>query len=246
MDNKKPLQIWHSQHEMILKSWGESCSCYRYLHYKAYQQYKKSSFRYTLPIIIISTVTGTANFAQDTFPEIVRPFVPAVIGGMNLFAAILTTVSQFLKVNELMESHRVSSIHYGKLSRSIRLELSLPKTERTHDGNSMVDICKTEYDRLIEQSPPIPALILKQFEELFKEHGITKPDITTITTIDPFDASKEEVITAEVANRFKKNILHVKAPVKPNINTVIDELKTLRSRNLVSKGEQFYDCESGI
>jgi hypothetical protein len=191
-------------------------------------------------------VTGTANFAQDTFPEAVRPFVPAVIGGMNLFAAILTTVSQFLKVNELMESHRVSSIHYGKLSRSIRLELSLPKTERTHDGNSMVDICKTEYDRLIEQSPPIPALILKQFEEGFKEHGITKPDITTITTIDPFDGSKEEVITSEVAERFKKNILHVKAPIKPNINTVIDELKTLRSKNLVSKNEQFYDCESGI
>lgn len=38
------------------------------------------SFRYTLPIIVISTIIGTANFAQETFPKGVRPFVPAVIG----------------------------------------------------------------------------------------------------------------------------------------------------------------------
>ena len=97
---KKPVKRnWHKQEEYILKNWGEASGCYRYMHYRAYEQYQKSSMHYTLPIIIISTITGTANFAQETFPANIRPYVPAAIGGMNLFSAILTTVLQFLKIN---------------------------------------------------------------------------------------------------------------------------------------------------
>ena len=245
-DKKKKLNMWHPQHEAILKGWGESCACYRYLHYKAYQKYKKSTMRYTLPIIIISTITGTANFAQDTFPETWRGYVPAAIGGLNLFGAILTTVSQFLKVNELMESHRVSSIHYGKLSRSIRLELNLPKYERTHDGANMVDICRTEYDRLIEQSPPVPGDVLRLFERKFNKQGVTKPDITTISPIDPFNTQEEEELSRDVVNTFKQNITHITKPVKSGgITDVVQELKELRTKNLVSRGkdEEFQECE---
>jgi len=137
------------------------------MHYKAYQKFKKLSFRFTLPIIIISTVTGTANFAQETFPDSWKVYVPVCIGAFNLLAAIMTTILQFMKINELMESHRVSSVHYGKLSRSIRLQLTLPKTERSHSGLEFVNSCNNEYDRLIEQSPPIPSNIIRIFEKEF-------------------------------------------------------------------------------
>lgn len=161
------LTKWHAQQEHILRKYGEQSSCYRYMHYKAYQKFKKSSFRFTLPIIIISTVTGTANFAQETFPDSWKVYVPVCIGAFNLIAAIMTTILQFMKINELMESHRVSSVHYGKLSRSIRLQLTLPKTERSHSGLEFVNDCNSEYDRLIEQSPPIPSNIIKLFEKEF-------------------------------------------------------------------------------
>ena len=177
---------WHKQQEDILKKWGESCSCLRYLHYRTYQKFKKYSFRFTLPIIVISTITGTANFAHETFPESWASYYPLVIGGFNIFAGILTTILQFLKINELMEAHRVSSIHYGKLYRNIYLELSLPQSERTHEGIQMLDICKTEYDRLIEQSPPIPSDILERFEFEFPYPDFQKPEISTISKIDPF------------------------------------------------------------
>ena len=162
----KPLK-WHAQQEHILRKYGEQSSCYRYMHYKAYQKFKKLSFRFTLPIIIISTVTGTANFAQETFPDSWKVYVPVCIGAFNLLAAIMTTILQFMKINELMESHRVSSVHYGKLSRSIRLQLTLPKTERSHSGLEFVNSCNNEYDRLIEQSPPIPSNIIRIFEKEF-------------------------------------------------------------------------------
>ena len=145
-EEKKLPKIWHPQQEKILKSWGEAAACYRYMHYQAYCSYKKLSMKFTIPLIIVSTVTGTANFAQETFPPSVQPFVPSAIGGLNLITAIATTIMQFLKINELMEGHRVASVQYGKVSRTIRLELTLPLSERTLNGTNMIE--KTTYSKL--------------------------------------------------------------------------------------------------
>jgi hypothetical protein len=207
---KKPIpKKWHKQQEKILKDWGESSSCYRYMHFKAYQQFKQTNMRFTLPIIVISTVTGTANFAQETFPESIRQFVPLGIGAFNLVAAIMTTVLQFLKANELMEAHRVASIGYGKLARSIKLELQLPIYERTQDGMAMVNTCRAEYDRLVEQSPPPPEQSIKLFEKHFpadKKNEFARPEISDIEEIELFDSVKEQTAVSSVANVFKKNL----------------------------------------
>lgn len=163
---KGPM-VWHPSQEETLKSWGESSSCYRYMHHKAHEKYKTLTFRFMLPIIIISTVTGTANFAQGTFPSGWVAYVPSVIGAFNLFAAIMTTILQHQKYNELMESHRVASIQYGKLARNIRLELAMPIRHRSSDGENMVGVCRAEYDRLIEQSPAVPKKIIIKFKRDF-------------------------------------------------------------------------------
>lgn len=195
-------KYWHKSQEEILKAWGELCSCYRYLHFQAFLSYKRQCLRFTIPIIIISTITGTANFAQETFPVAIREYVPAMIGTLNLVAAIMTTLSQFLKVNELQESHRVSSIHYGKLCRSIRLDLSLPISERKHSGSNMVDLCRAEYDRLIEQSPSIPSCLLNEFEKTVEE-GITTPEILKVRGITIYDNHDELAKVEKVVEKFK-------------------------------------------
>ena len=156
---------WNEQHESILRQWGEASGCYRYMHHRAFLMYKKLSMRFTLPVIVLSTLTGTANFAQEQFPESVRGMVPSVIGGLNLIAGLIATIMQFLKINELMENHKAAALSYGLLSRNIRLTLALAREERNQDGLDFVNNCKTEYDRLIEQSPTVPAVILVDFEK---------------------------------------------------------------------------------
>ena len=266
-NKKKVIKQWHTQHEVILKNWGECCACYRYLHYKSYQKYKKSSMRFTLPIIILSTITGTANFAQETFPLGWQSHVPSAIGALNLVAAIMTTVSQFLKVSEMLESHRVSSIHYGKLARNIRLELTLPVTERAHDGSNMVEICRAEYDRLIEQSPPVPKDVLEKFDRQFdvKNTKIATPEILTIKEIQPFDnikaAENINKTVERIFNRRRSELLaqtkcnHVTVEVPPtdsnathNLRSVINELENLKEMKLVTQkiDDDFLDCENDI
>ena len=54
-----------------------------------------------------------------------------IIGAINLIAGILTTIQQFLKITELNESHRVSSIAWGKFYRNTKVEISKSPNERT-------------------------------------------------------------------------------------------------------------------
>jgi len=236
---KKTPRIWHDQHEKILKEWGESSSCYRLMHFKAYQVNKVWSMGFTLPVIIISTVTGTANFAQKTFPQSWVQYVPSIIGAFNLFAAIMTTVAQFLKVTELMESHRVTSIQYGKLARKIRLELALPRLDRAQHGENMVEICRAEYDRLIEQSPPVPKEIIVKFEKQYPPTSniFSKPELTNVSPIDLFDNEKEEERVKQRTEQLRietNNSIQRTARYQPSRQAVIKELGDLGRQNLVT------------
>jgi len=175
---------WNDQHETILRQWGEASGCYRYMHHRAFLMYKRLSMRFTLPVIVLSTLTGTANFAQEQFPTSVRSMVPSVIGGLNLIAGLIATIMQFLKINELMENHKAAALSYGLLSRNIRLTLALAREERNSDGLDFVNNCKTEYDRLIEQSPAVPTTILTEFDEEYPlDNVFTKPEILNVRAI---------------------------------------------------------------
>ena len=252
-EEKKLPKIWHPQQEKILKAWGEAAACYWYMHYQAYCSYKNLSMKFTIPLIIVSTVTGTANFAQETFPPSVQPFVPSAIGGLNLITAIATTIMQFLKINELMEGHRVASVQYGKISRTIRLELTLPLSERTLNGTNMIENMRTEYDRLIEQSPNVPKKMIDAFEREFPDdNAFFKPEIMHIQPITPFKAIQENKVITKlkdavggVAKRELKKELDeirgVKKTVKADIERIQerkDEISDLKGKGLVSlKGD---------
>ena len=256
-EEKKLPKIWHPQQEKILKSWGEAAACYRYMHYQAYCSYKNQSMKFTIPLIIVSTITGTANFAQETFPPTVQPYVPSAIGGLNLITAIATTIMQFLKINELMEGHRVASVQYGKVSRTIRLELTLPLSERTQSGTNMIENMRAEYDRLIEQSPNVPKKIIDDFEREFPDdNAFFKPEIMHIQPINPLKAIEENKIITKlkdavggVAKReLKKELDDIRGTTQKINKTVkadiegkqqrIDELSNLKDQGLVSlKGD---------
>jgi len=185
-------KVWHKQQEAILKKWSEIGSSYRFMHDRSYTKYNTQNFRFALPVIIISTITGTANFAQGTFPSSWQPYVPLGIGFLNLSAGLLTTVAQFLRVSELLEGHRAAAIAYSKFSRNISVELSLPREERTTGGTEFVNTCRNELDRLIEQSPNIPLEIIKQFGKRFENTEFMKPEILNITSVQVYRDDKKE------------------------------------------------------
>ena len=202
---------WNAQHELILRQWGETCACYRFMHNRAYLLYKDLNMRFSLPVIVLSTITGTANFAQSTLPESWRTVAPSAIGGLNLIAGLIATVMQFLKVNELMENHRAASLAHSLLSRNIRLMLAIPYSERKTGGLKFVEESKTEYDRLLEQSPAIPKKIMLNFEQIYPTDNLfTRPDFNVRPiqllepprTIEHFEAITKDTPLARVGRFF--------------------------------------------
>ena len=171
---------WNEEHEKILVDWADKAMCYRWLHSKSNNKFSIQNAFYTIPVIIISTLTGTANFAQDRVPvEYLNIFV-MVVGGLNILAAIISTIQQFLKIADLKESHRVCSIAWDKFYRNIKIELSKKPKERI-PIIQMLKLCKEEYDRLMETSPTIGPDIISQFNTTFKNsksfEEIKKPEI---------------------------------------------------------------------
>ena len=172
--NAEKKHIWHAQQEKILKEWSEISSSYRFMHDRAHGKFHTQNLWFALPVIVLSTVTGTANFAHEAFPESWKDYVPLGIGFLNLTAGLITTIGQFLRVSEKMEGHRVASISYSKLARNIAVELSLPVSERTIDGSSFIMECRSQLDRLLEQSPDLDDTVINKFEKRFKKHDFHK------------------------------------------------------------------------
>lgn len=176
---KKPNNGWTVEQEELVANWSDVASCYRLLHDKTEKRFSRFNMAMTIPVIMLSTMTGTANFGMGSFfgDDIKsQKFANLAIGGVSLIAGLMTTLGNFLRFAQNMESHRVSSIAWGKFQRRIAVELALNPNER-QDSMDFIKMLRNEYDRLIEQDPPIPEKIINQFEKQFRTIQIKKPDI---------------------------------------------------------------------
>ncbi len=230
--DKNKMPVWHEQQELILKNWSEIGSSYRYLHDRSFTKYNSQNLRFALPVIVISTITGTANFAQESFPEAWKSYVPLAIGFLNLTAGLITTIAQFLRVSELLEGHRAASIAYSKFSRNIAVELSLPVSQRTSDGFDFIVTCRNELDRLIEQSPNIPAVIVKEFASRFANSAFFKPDILDIrpVTIYKNDAEAEAAERARILKKEKEDRLAIIREEEERRQALIKEIQSEKNK----------------
>jgi hypothetical protein len=177
---------WSPENESIMVEWCDVAQCYKWLNTRSHAKYSYLHAWFTIPAIIFSTVSGTASFAQDSFPESMRVYAPAIIGSINIMIGILTTIQQYLKISELNEAHRVAAISWDKFARNIRIELSKKPSERSEAG-PFIKHCRSEFDRLMETSPDIIEKVVKEFKSKFsgkdgtekrrKYEELKKPDI---------------------------------------------------------------------
>ena len=129
-----------------------------------------------------------------------------IVGGVNIFAGILSTLQNFLRYAELMESHRSISVSWSKFSRNISVELALD----TKEENMLVilKICRAEFDRLIEQAPSVDNSIIKEFNIKFKEVDIIRPEICNgLHKCKIYKPTEEEKVASLVANAGSKLLL---------------------------------------
>lgn len=264
-DTKKvgtgPKIPWSRDQEELLATWSDKAACYRWLHDKTEKRFTTYNSWFTIPVIVLSTLSGTANFGLTSiFPPGLAGVAQLGIGGVTLLTGIISTIANFLRYAQGMESNRVAGIAWGKLQRKIAIELALAPIQRV-DAMDFLKLCRAEMDRLIEQSPAIPEDIIQEFEKTFKSvQGVSKPEIcnelvhthiyegkderlaqitakaATILRNDRKDKFNELLHNPEIQKDIQKEVVRRRASIAPNANTaVIDELKLIQGAGVASR-----------
>ena len=224
---RKFLNGWTKQQEQLMAEWADKAGCYRWLHDRCEKKYSLMNMWITIPVIILSTLTGTANFAIDGFvpdgDEELKKYIQAGIGGVSIFAGILTTLGNFLRFAQGSESHRVAGIAWGKFQRQIAVELAINPNDRL-DCMDFLKICRAELDRLIEQSPPIPDDVINEFKKEFEDKkDVKKPEICDgmeHTNVFKDTSAQLRQLTSEAA----LHLMHKKKMLRQEIVPDLDKM----------------------
>lgn len=221
---------WTNEQEDLMEKWADMAACYRWLHDKCEKHYSRQNMFITVPVIILSTLTGTASVGLNGLvgddPE-VQKYAQVGIGGVSLLAGILTTLGNFFRYAQLSESNRVAGISWGKFQRQIAVELALHPNDRL-DSMDFIKICRAELDRLIEQSPAIPDQIIDMFLREFKDlPELKRPDICKgIEHTEAFkdSSSRMKVLATEAALMLKHRKKVLREELIPDIDNRLTKI----------------------
>lgn len=211
---KKFLNGWTKELEDLIAEWADKALVYRWLHETTSEQYKKSDSFLIIPVIILSTLTGTANFGMGSFfgdNEKGQRYAQLGIGGVSIIAGIMTTLANYYSFSKRAETHRTSAVSWGKFNRLMSIELRVHPDERM-DSKSFLKMFRVELDRLVEQSPSIPDSVIEKFKVLFEDSNIRLPDILgvmehTKVFTDSQSRLKKLAVEAAIAIQQKKGLL---------------------------------------
>jgi len=163
-----PADRWTESLEDVLKQWGERAAAYRLLHGECAQKHAKSDRYYTLPVIILSSLSGGANLSLSSLVDpAYQNEANAGIGVLSIGIGIIGAVSNYLRHSALAEAHKSSAFQWGKLSRQISVELALPPEQRVKSPMSYLRAIEQEFNGALENSPPILPKILAQYKVTF-------------------------------------------------------------------------------
>lgn len=239
--NNNSREYWKEEEENILRELADKAQCYELMHSKSHDIYAYKNTLFVIPVIIISTLTGTANFAQDRVPTKYQNIFVMVVGSFNILAAIITTIAQYLKIAELNESYRVGTLQWGKFYRNIKMELIKHPLDRMAPS-SMLSMCKEEFDRLLEIYPNIPKKVIEEFKNKFnKNTEISKPEICDIieaTTIYQMTKEERTEMIKKITNTIDVDLeKNEDKTANQNIVPVIEETEIDHENNM--KTEKF-------
>lgn len=171
---------WREDQERMLKKWADKALCFKMMHERANKRYWCLNAWFNIPVIVISTITGTGNFASGSFGEGTDQTFIFALGALNIFAGILATIASYTSVAQKLEAHRFSTISWDKYARKLQIELSKSRKDRAK-AKDYIKQAAEDYDRLIEMSPILPNDIIRWFTTMI-ETGQFVEDLNEVET----------------------------------------------------------------
>ena len=203
------IGTWCDKQEKLLIKWAEKAAGYRWLHNHARLSFKKTNDYLAYPSIIIASITGVGGFAvlnpsgnsdlsNDMKVRIIA--IQYFFAFLNVMGGILTSISKFSQSLSLSEGHSAMCVQWSKFYRNIDMELSLDTKHRAGVVEFVMK-CREDYDRLLDDSPDIPAETIQAFLKQFPDKE-NKPDVCNGLSILVADDTGSATHSIGAVNRW--------------------------------------------
>ena len=204
MEDERDIH-WSSPLEELVASEGEKCRGLAWINQKAEVYYAHRANAIAIPVIILSTLAGTASVGSSSLFQGDTQISSVVIGLVSIGVGILNTISSYFSWARKAEAHRIAYLQYSKLFSIIRVEMSLPRSERK-EADQLLQQIRDGMERLAETTPSPPPSILEEFNKHFKD--------------------EDKTISRPLAVNGLQKITVFKSPSATTLNEVKIELKT--------------------
>ena len=207
MDDERDIH-WSQPLEQLVASEGEKCRGLAWINQKAEIYYAHRANAIAIPVIVLSTLAGTASVGSSSLFQGDTQISSIVIGLVSIGVGILNTISSYFSWARKAESHRIAYLQYSKLFSIIRVEMSLPRAER-QEAEVLLKQIRDGMERLAETTPSPPPSILEEFNRHFKDEDktISRPvEVNGLQKVFIFRSQSGtglEDVTVEIKNPLK-------------------------------------------
>ena len=198
---------WSSALETLIGQEGEKCRGYAFINQKAEAYYSRRANWIAIPVIVLSTLSGTASVGSSSLFAGETQISSIVIGLVSIAVGVMNTISSYYAFARKAESHRIAYLHYNKLFQSVAVELALPRQERMEPELLLKDI-RSQMERLAETTPTPPDTILEDFNTRFKDYDKTIARPAETNGLHKIKIYMKEVASANDISVEIKNPIH--------------------------------------
>ena len=186
-------QIIESTEIDLLARWFEICNNYSHLHHLSFEYYRRVNYLMMLPIMMITTFSGSFNLVLSFYPTLL--YIQILLGILGLIAGMVSSMYNFLEIPQLQEQHNLYSARFEKYGRTIEMELVLCKNKsKTYASLAeFIKIIKSEIDHLVDNGPYIPVHILKQDSTCVRIHEMNND-------LENTDVERKDSIELQINN----------------------------------------------
>ena len=198
---------WSAPLETLIAQEGEKCRGLAWIHQKSEGYYSKRNNLIAIPVIVLSTLSGTASVGSSSLFQGETQISSIVIGLVSIGVGILNTISSYFAFSRKSEAHRIAYLSYNKLFQMISVEMSLPRAER-EEPESLLKKIRDTMERLAETTPTAPDNILAEFNARFKDEdkSIARPTETN-------GLHKIKIYIKETPSTLNTPVVEVKNPM---------------------------------
>ena len=165
-------QEWEAA-EGLLRDWLRRARESQHSQHEAGKYYRRVSFWFSVPVVVITTVMGTAAFAS--LERSISDAIKIWFGAASLLAAVLSALQTYFHFSERSETHKNLGARYGNIRREIEEILVLPPAARG-EMTSVLNRIRQRLDALSAEGPAVPTRIfLKTLKVLAEKKASSNP-----------------------------------------------------------------------